>query len=160
MPMRAFTSTVVATASLAILCGVAAAQSKTPSSADIGACNHQARMFVERDSGTGSALPRQDMTSPGAPSTPGSIPGQSTSTSGTANPDTAAGSGASGPTTPGMAGAGGAGSPTAPGSSPGTGSSVESDTSTDPTIVGIDPGMRADTSYLAAYQDCMRARGY
>src|SRR5262247_1027928 len=104
MRMRAFTSTMVATASLATLCGLAAAQSRTPSSADIGACNHQAKMFVERDSGTGSALPRQDMTSPGAPNTSGPTPGPSTSTSGTTNPHT----GASEPTTPGTAGAGSA----------------------------------------------------
>jgi hypothetical protein len=126
MRIHTFTGVVATMAGLAVLWGSAAAQPKTPASADFDACNRQARMQVERDSGTGSALPRQDLTSPGAPSTPGP---------GSADPPTAPGAGPRSDTGP-------------------------SDTSMDPTIVGIDPTMRADTLYLAAYQDCMRARGH
>jgi hypothetical protein len=151
--MHTFTGAIATAATLASLWGLAAAQTQTPSVADFDACNRQARMHVETDSGTGSALPRQSSTGPGVSSTPGSIAGPSASTPGTANPDSSAESSV---TTPGTAGSGTAGSPM----TPGTSSGAEPDTSTDPTIVGIDPSMRADTLYLATYQDCMRARGY
>src|SRR5262245_24820149 len=144
MRTRMLTTAVVATASLAIMCGAAGAQSKSPTTAspttaDFDACNRQAKARIGGDSG--SALPRS--TAPGSGTT-GSMPSVGSQT-----PNTGSAPSGSGGTSSGSTGSGASGS-----------GMSSSGAKADHTLSGMDATQRGDSAYQAAYQDCMRARGF
>ena len=145
MRTRMLTTALVATASLAVLCGAAGAQSKTPTTADFEACNLQATAKLGSDSG--SALPRS--------TTPGSGTSSSMPSVGSQSPDTGASSSSSGTSGSGATGSGTIGS----GISSGSGMSGAGSTR-DHSLMGIDAAKRGDPAYQAAYQDCMKTRGF
>src|SRR5262245_15680021 len=163
MPQRTLTSAIVATASLAALCGLASAQSRTPTSEDFELCNRMAKAKVGTESPSGSALPRSTAPGTSGPSTSGSgtsspgtsgTTGSSSGTSGSGMPSGTSGSGTygSGTSGSGTSGSGMSGS--------GSSTSGSSSRTTDHSLSGIDPSRVGDRAYQAVYQDCMRSRGF
>src|SRR5262245_15150987 len=158
MRRRRLTTAIVTTASLATLCGLAAAQTRTPTRVDFENCNRVAKAQIGPNA-SGSALPRSgSATTPPDSSSSGSTSGSyssgsSGSSSGSSSMPPSSSGSSSGSPSSGM-GSGSGSSATSPSATAPRGNT------TDPTLMGMDPAGRDNIAYEHAYRDCMKARGF